>query len=80
MAAGSFEAIVHDVRLLLRAIQGRHPRPSTTIGDGRTLQSSPESGGRAGYDGYKPREGSKVHQAVDTLGYLLAVHVTPASR
>ncbi len=79
IAAGSFEAIVHDLRLLLRVIQGRQPRPSATIWDGRTLQSSPESGGRAGYDGYKRRKGSKVHQAVDTLGYLLAVHVTPAS-
>ncbi len=79
IAAGSFEAIVHDLRLLLRAIKGRQPRLSATIWDGRTLQSSPESGGRAGYDGYKRRKGSKVHQAVDTLGYLLAVHVTPAS-
>ncbi len=46
--------------------------------DGRTLQSSCESGPRAGYDGYKRRRGSKVHMAVDTLGHLLAVHVTPA--
>ncbi|EAR20394.1 transposase, is4 family protein [Nitrococcus mobilis Nb-231] len=47
--------------------------------DGRTLQSSCESGPRAGYDGYKRRRGSKVHVAVDTLGHLLAVHVTPAN-
>ena len=47
--------------------------------DGRTLQSSPESGGRAGYDGYKRRKGSKVHVAVDTLGNLLAVAVTSAN-
>ena len=47
--------------------------------DGRTLQSSPESGGRAGYDGYKRRKGSKVHIAVDTLGHLLAVKVTAAN-
>ena len=46
--------------------------------DGRTLQSSCESGPRAGYDGYKRKRGSKVHMAVDTLGHLLAVHVTPA--
>ena len=42
------------------------------------MQSTPESGGRAGYDGYKRRKGSKVHMAVDTLGHLLALHVTPA--
>ena len=46
--------------------------------DSRTLQSTPESGARAGYDGAKRRKGSKVHAAVDTLGHLLALHVTPA--
>src|SRR5579884_2745032 len=69
--AGSFEAIVHDLRGLLRALQGRDPRPSAVIFDGRTLQSTPESGARAGYDGYKRKKGSKVHAAVDTLGHLL---------
>ena len=34
---------------------------------------------RAGYDGAKRKKGSKVHIAVDTLGHLLAVHVTPAN-
>jgi transposase len=47
--------------------------------DSRTLRSSPESGHRAGYDGAKRKKGSKVHAAVDTLGHLLALHVTPAS-
>jgi len=46
--------------------------------DGRTLQSTPESGSRAGYDGAKRKKGSKVHIAVDALGHLLAVHVIPA--
>src|SRR4029453_19198604 len=41
--------------------------------DSRTLQSSPESGHRAGYDGAKRKRGSKVHIAVDTLGQLLAL-------
>ncbi len=44
-----------------------------------TMQSSPESGARAGYDGAKRRKGSKVHIAVDTLGHLLVLHVTPAN-
>jgi transposase len=43
------------------------------------LCSTPESGERAGYDGAKGKKGSKLHLAVDTLGYLLALHVTPAS-
>ena len=57
----------------------RHPRPTAAILDGRTLQSSPESGGRAGCDGYKRKKGSKVHVAVDTLGHLFALLVTPAN-
>lgn len=77
--AGVFEDLVRDLRMLLREIAGRHPQPSAAIFDGRTLQSSPESGEWAGYDGHKRRKGSKVHLAVDTLGQLLAVTVTPAT-
>ena len=77
--AGVFEDIVHDLREVLRIAQGRKPQPSATILDSRTLQSSPESGSRAGYDGAKRRRGSKVHVAVDTLGQLLALCVTAAN-
>lgn len=52
--------------------------PTTAVLDGRILQSTPESGGRARYDGHKRRRGSKAHMAVDTLGHLLALRVTPA--
>ncbi|KVC90001.1 transposase, partial [Burkholderia ubonensis] len=79
MRAGCFEAIVHDLRELLRVCDGRKAQPSAMILDSRTLQSTPESGARAGYDGAKRRKGSKVHLAVDTLGQLLALHVTPAN-
>jgi transposase len=79
LAAGCFEALVHDLRILLRWTVGRDAEPTAVILDGRTLQSTPESGHRAGYDGHKRRRGSKVHLAVDTLGHLLALHVTPAS-
>jgi hypothetical protein len=48
------------------------------IFDTRTLQSTPDSGGRAGFDGHKKKNGSKIHAAVDTLGHLLALIVTPA--
>jgi len=68
LAAGCFEAIVHDRRELLRQVQGRKAQPSAVVFDGRTLQSTCESGPRAGYDGYKRKKGSKVHRAVDTLG------------
>lgn len=79
MKAGCFENLAHDLRELARLASGRSAQPTAVILDGRTLQSSPESGGRAGYDGYKRRKGSKVHVAVDTLGHLLAVKVTAAS-
>ena len=78
--AGCFEAIAHDLRTLLRLASGREPAPSATILDSRTLQSTPESGARAGYDGARRRKGSKVHAAVDTLGHLLTLHVTPADQ
>jgi len=77
--AGVFEALVHDLRMLLREIAERAQQPSAAIFDARTLQSSPESGARAGFDGRKRRKGSKVHIAVDTLGHLLALLVTPAN-
>jgi transposase len=76
--AGCFEVLVHDLRVLLRERAGRHGQPTATVLDSRTLQSTPESGARAAYDGAKRRKGTKVHLAVDTLGHLLALHVTPA--
>ena len=41
--------------------------------DSRTLRSTPESSGRAAWDG------SKLHLAVDTLGHLLALYVSSAN-
>jgi transposase len=78
LAAGCFAAIVDDLRLLLREAKGRNRQPSASIFDSRTLQSTPESGGHAGYDRAKRRKGSKVHAAVDTLGHLLTPLVTSA--
>jgi transposase len=79
VAAGVFEEAAHDLRMILRLVAGREAQPTAAVLDGRTLQSTPESGGRAGYDGAKKRNGSKVHIAVDTLGHLLALKVTAAS-
>ena len=77
--AGCFEAMAHDLRAVLRLTVQKRAEPSAIILDGRTLQSTPESGHRAGYDGYKRKKGSKVHVAVDTLGHLLALKVTAAN-
>ncbi|MGF6785694.1 transposase [Paraburkholderia sp. 35.1] len=79
LAAGCFECMLSDLRSIIRVAQGRQGQPSAVILDGRTMQSTCASGPRAGYDGYKRKGGSKVHMAVDTLGQLLAVHVTPAN-
>lgn len=78
-AARCFETMAHDLREMLRVVAGRLPDPTAAILDSRTLSSTPESGARAGYDGYKRRKGSKVHIAVDTLGHLLALRVTAAN-
>jgi transposase len=77
--AGCFVALVDDLRKLLRLAAGRSEEPSAAILDGRTLQSTIESGSRAGYDGHKRKRGSKTHLAVDTLGHLLRCLVTPAN-
>jgi transposase len=47
LKAGVFEQLVHDLRMLLREIDGRNPQPRAAIFDGRTLQSTAESGERA---------------------------------
>jgi hypothetical protein len=69
-----------DLRGLARVLAGREAAPTAVTLDSRTVQSTPESGARAGYDGAKRRKGSKVHVAVDTLGHLLAAVVTPANK
>jgi transposase len=79
LKAGVFDAIVHNLRAVLRLAQGRTAKPSAAIFDSRIVQSTPESGTRAGYDGATRRRGSKVHMAVDTLGHLLAAPATAAN-
>ena len=79
LAAGIFEAMAHDLRMLLREAADRMPQPRAVILDSRTVQSTSESGAGAGYDGHKRRKGRKTHAAVDPLGHLLALVVTPAN-
>ncbi len=84
LSAGVFEEVVHDLRKLLRISEGRAPDPTMALShllDSRTLRSTPESVARGGYDGAKRKKVSKVRAAaVDTLGHLLALHVTPADK
>ena len=64
--------------MLLREWAGKKGQPTAVILDSRTLQSTPESGARAGWEGAKRRKGFKVHIAVDTIGHLSALKVTAA--
>lgn len=83
LKAGRLEAMVEDLHMMLRVFDKRKLTPSAAIYDSRPLSSTPESGSRAGYNGYdghKKTKGSKVHVAVDTLGHLLALKVTAANQ
>ena len=77
LAAECFATLPQDLRALLRLAFGRAEEPTAAIIDSRTLRSTPEGGTLAGYDGVKRKRGSKVHMVFDTLGHLLALHVTP---
>jgi transposase len=78
LAATCFETLAEAMATVIRRTLTRTADPTAAVIDSRTLQSTPESGARAGYDGAKRKRGSKLHMAVDTLGHLLALHVTPA--
>ena len=60
---GYFKMMVLDLRAVLRLAPGRTKEPSAAVLDSRTLRSAPESGARAGWDGYKRTRGSKLHMA-----------------
>jgi transposase len=74
-----FENIVHDLREILRLQRSKQAQPSRAVLDSGVMQSTPESGHRARYNGHKRRKGTKVHIGVDTLGQLLALSSTPAN-
>ena len=70
---------IHDrLRAAGRTAAGHDCRPSAGILDSRSVKSDGH-GGDVGYDAGKRIKGRKRHLLVDTLGLVLAVHVTPAS-
>jgi transposase len=77
--AGVFEALVADLRTLIRLGEGKIEQPTAAIIGSRTVQGSVENGDRGGYDGHQRKKGTKLHLAVDTLGQFLALVVTPAN-
>ena len=78
--SSAFETMMRVLTALDRARAGRDPLPTAAVMDSRTLRSTPESGARAAWDGHKRMRRSKTHMAVDTMGHLLALHVTPANK
>jgi hypothetical protein len=80
LAARVFNALVSDLRSVLRVADGRREQLTSAVFDSRTLQATPEGGQRAGYDGAKRRKGNKVQLAVDTLGHPLALSLSAASK
>jgi len=59
IAATVFEDMVHELRALVRLAKGKKGQPSAAYFDDRTIQSTFESGERAGYDGYKRKKEAK---------------------
>jgi transposase len=78
MAAGCFDDLLKALRYLDREAVGRDPEPTAAVVDSRTVRSTPESGARAGYDGHKRTNGSKIHLATDPRGNPLALTASPA--
>jgi transposase len=79
-ASGVLDQIHDALRARARVAAGRRPAPSAAVIDSQSVRAA-DTVARAsrGWDNGKKVNGRKRHIAVDTLGLLLAVVVTPAS-
>jgi transposase len=78
-ADGTLDAIHDALRARVRVAAGRRPGPSAAVIDSQSVRAAdtvPRDS--RGWDNAKKVNGRKRHIAVDTLGLLLAVVVTPA--
>lgn len=72
--------LIDGLRERIRVAAGRAPLPTAGSIDSQSIKAADTVGaGSRGFDGGKKINGRKRHIAVDTLGLLLAVIVTPAS-
>lgn len=72
--------LVDMLRERIRVAVGRNPLPTAGSIDSQSVKAADTVGAASrGFDGGKKINGRKRHIAVDTLGLLLAVIVTPAS-
>lgn len=79
-ARGLPRHLVDMLRERIRVAHGRAPLPTAGSIDSQSVKAADTVGaGSRGFDAGKKINGRKRHIAVDTLGLLLAVIVTPAS-
>ena len=70
---------IHDVlRDCVRKTEGRTVAPTAAIVDSQSVKT-PDQAGDRGYDAGKKISGRKRHLAVDCLGLILAIMITPAA-
>lgn len=70
---------IHDrLRDQVRKAEGRNVAPTAAIIDSQSVKT-PDQAGQRGYDANKKISGRKRHVAVDCLGLILAIFITPAN-
>ena len=79
LAAGSFEALVADLRLLLRLAAGRRGQPTAAILDSRTLQSTPGERGAGRLRRAQAAQGLQGARGGRHPGAPAGAAVTPAN-
>jgi len=74
----TWERINDDLAAMVRVKAGKEPTPSMLLVDSQSVKST-ESAGMRAYDGGKHIKGIKRHLAVDSMGMIHGLYVTPAN-